>query len=347
MSRSMTIREKSRRRLIIVWLFAVLSLPASSRAAATKVIIDTDPGVDDALAVAFAFRSPKLEVLGLTTIFGNVETELATQNALRLVEMSGKGVPVAQGAVKPWYMKKLAPPDFVHGKDGFGNVDLPPPKGQPVPQHAAAFIVETVMAHSGEVTLVVLGPMTNVALALALEPELPKHVKAVVAMGGVLEVMGNVSPVASANILGDPHAADIVLGTDWNVILVPGDTTRQVRITDDLLARIRDHGGSTGRFLHDISLFYRDFYRSVGVTDGFYAHDPTAMAFVIDPSLFRTEKRAVRVVTEGMAIGEVIAATERHYSQPGPWFGIPKAVITVEVDSQGVLDLFERTITEQ
>ena len=343
----MTIREKSRRRLIIVWLFAVLSLPASSRAAATKVIIDTDPGVDDALAVAFAFRSPKLEVLGLTTIFGNVETELATQNALRLVEMSGKAVPVAQGAVKPWYMKKLAPPNFVHGKDGFGNVDLPPPKGQPVPQHAASFIVETVMAHSGEVTLVVLGPMTNVALALALEPDLPKHVKAVVAMGGVLEVMGNVSPVASANILGDPHAADIVLGTDWNVILVPGDTTRQVRITDDLLARIRDHGGSTGRFLHDISLFYRDFYRSVGVTDGFYAHDPTAMAFVIDPSLFRTEKRAVRVVTEGMAIGEVIAATERHYSQPGPWFGIPKAFITVEVDSQGVLDLFERTVTEQ
>ena len=107
-----------------------------------------------------------------------------------------------KAAVKPWYMKKLAPPDFVHGKDGFGNVDLPPPKGQPVPQHAAAFIVETVMAHSGEVTLVVLGPMTNVALALALEPEVPKHVKAVVAMGGVLEVMGNVSPVASANILG-------------------------------------------------------------------------------------------------------------------------------------------------
>ena len=94
-------------------------------------------------------------------------------------------------------------------------------------------------------------------------------------MGGVLEVMGNVSPVASANILGDPHAADIVLGTDWNVTLVPGDTTRQVKITDDFLARIRDHGGSTGRFLHDISLFYRDFYRSVGATDGFYAHDPT------------------------------------------------------------------------
>ena len=341
----MTIPEKCKKRLF-VWLFVVLSLPAPSRAA-TKVIIDTDPGVDDALAIVLAFRSPNLEVLGLTTIFGNVETELATQNALRLVEMSGKNIPVAEGAVEPWYVKKLDPPDFVHGKDGFGNVDLPPPKGQPIRQPAAAFIVETVLAHSGEVTLVVLGPMTNIALALALEPELPKHVKKVVAMGGVLEVMGNVSPVASANILGDPHAADIVLGTDWNVILVPGDTTRQVRITDDFLARIRDHGGSMGRFLHDISLFYRDYYRSVGATDGFYAHDPTAMAFVIDPDLFRTEERAVRVVTEGMAIGEVIAATERHYIQPGPWFGIPKASITAEVDSQGVLDLLEETITKR
>ena len=310
-----------------------------------KIIIDTDPGVDDALAIIFAFHSPELEVLGLTTIFGNVETELATLNALRLVEMSGKNIPVAEGAVKPVYMKKLPPPDFVHGKDGFGNVNLPPPIGQPVEESAAEFIVDTVKAHPGEVTLVVLGPMTNIALALALEPDLPDYVKAVVPMGGVLEVMGNVSPVASANILGDPHAADIVLGTEWDVTLVPGDTTRQVRITDDYLARLRDNGGSHGRFVHDISLFYRDYYRSVGATNGFYAHDPTAMAFVVDGSLFRTEARAVRVVTDGMAIGEVIAATERHYRQPGPWHDIPKADITTEVDSQGVLDLIEKTIT--
>jgi len=197
------------------------------------------------------------------------------------------------------------------------------------------------------VTLSVLGPMTNIALALALEPELPRLVKAVVPMGGVLEVMGNVSPVASANILGDPHAADIVLGTDWNVTLVPGDTTRQVRITDAFLNRIRDNGGAHGRFLYDVSLFYRDYYKTVGATDGFYAHDPTAMAFIVDRSLFETEARAVRVVTDGMAIGEVIAATERHYSQPGHWYDMPKARITTEVDSLGVLDLIETTITSR
>lgn len=314
---------------------------------AEKIIIDTDPGVDDAIAVIFALHSSELEILGLTTIFGNVETELATANSLRLVEMSGKNIPVAEGAVRPIYMKKLPPPDFVHGKDGFGNVNLPPPTGEPIDPSAAEFIVDTVKAHPGKVTLVVLGPMTNIALALALEPKLPSYVKAVVAMGGVLEVMGNVSPVASANILGDPHAADIVLGTDWDVTLVPGDTTRQVRITDAFLDRIRERGGPHGSFLYDVSLFYRDYYRSVGATDGFYAHDPTAMAFVVDRNLFRTEARAVRVVTDGMAIGEVIAATERHSSQPGPWYDVPRAKITMEVESQRVLDLLETTITSQ
>ena len=326
-------------------LFVAVSLSSAGYGASRKVIIDTDPGVDDAMAIVLAFRSPELEVLGLTTIFGNVETELATANALRLVEMMGRSVPVAEGAVKPWFMKKLPPPDFVHGKDGFGNVNLPRPSGHAIEESGAEFIVDTVRAHPGEVTLVVLGPMTNIALALALEPELPRYVHSVVAMGGVLHVMGNISPVASANIMNDPHAADIVLGTDWDVTLVPGDTTRQVLLTDGLLERIRDGGGTAGRFLYDISLFYRDYYRTVGATQGIYTHDPTAMAFAIDPKLFRTESRAVRVVTEGMAIGEVIAATERHWSQPGPWFGIPKADVTVEVDSAGVLALIEKTIT--
>ncbi len=319
-------------------LVVCFALPVFS---AQKVIIDTDPGVDDAIAILFAFQVPELEILAFTSTFGNVETKLATLNSLRLVEMSGKHIPVAEGAVRPLYMKKLPSADFVHGQDGFGNVRLPAPTQRRVDQSAAELIVEIVKAHPGEVTLIALGPMTNIALALLLEPELPRYVQAVVAMGGVLHVTGNVSPVASANILNDPHAADIVLGTDWDVTLVPGDTTRQVRITDSFLESVRDGGGARGKFLHDMSLFYRDFYRSVGVTDGFYAHDPTAMAFVVDPGLFETEERATRVVTDGMAIGEVIAATERHWSQPGPWHDMPKAKITTTVDSERLLKLLE------
>lgn len=329
-------------RLTIISLFAFSTIGYAQK----KVLIDTDPGVDDALAVLFAFASPELEVVGLTSIFGNVDTPLATANALRLLDIAEADVPVAEGAFKPIYAKKLLTPHIVHGKDGFGEIYLPPSSRKAMDETAAEFIVRAVMDNPGEVTLVVLGPMTNIALALALEPELHKNVDQVVAMGGVLHVMGNVSPVASANILGDAHAADIVLGTDWDVVLVPADTTRQVRVTDEWLDRLRDRAGRQGEFIRDISRFYRDFYASVGVTDGFYNHDSTAMAYVIEPSLFETEQRATRVVTDGITIGDVVAATERHYSEPGPWHDMPLATITTAVDSASVMRLIEQTLAK-
>ena len=174
--------EPTLARLAILSLFAF----ATDAYAQKKVLIDTDPGVDDALAVLFAFASPELEVVGLTSIFGNVETELATANALRLLDIAGADVPVAEGAVKPIYSKKLPPPHMVHGKDGFGEINLPPSSQEAIDETAAEFIVRTVMENPGEITLVVLGPMTNIALALALEPELHENVDQVVAMGGVL-----------------------------------------------------------------------------------------------------------------------------------------------------------------
>ena len=325
-------------------LFLTFALAVSFTEAAERVLIDTDPGVDDAQAVLFAFASQDLEVVGLTTVFGNVETELATRNALRLLDIADEDVPVAQGAIKPIYSKKLPTPDFVHGSDGFGEINMRESSRQPVEESAAEFIVDTVMANPGEISLIVLGPMTNIALALALEPELPKNVRRVVAMGGVLTVMGNVSPVASANILGDAHAADIVLGTDWDVTLVLADTTRQVRVTDAWLERLLRNGGRAGDFIFRISQFYRDFYRSTGVTDGFYNHDPTAMVYLVDPSLFATEKRAIRVVTDGISIGDVIAAKSIHYQNPGPWYGVPLATITTTVDSVGVMKSIEDTL---
>jgi inosine-uridine nucleoside N-ribohydrolase len=263
------------------------------------------------------------------------------------LDIAERDVPVAEGAIKPIYSSKLPTPDFVHGKDGFGEIYLPESRRQPLKETAAEFIVRTVMDNPGEITLVVLGPMTNIALALALEPELHNNVRRVVAMGGVLAVMGNVSPVASANILGDAHAADIVLGTDWDVILVPADTTRQVRVTDEWLERVRKIGGRQGDFIFRISRFYRDFYRSGGVIDGFYNHDPTAVAYLVDESLFTTEKRAVRVVTDGISIGDVIAAKSMHYESPGPWYGIPLATITTKVDSARVMKLIEKAMTDR
>ena len=182
------------------------------------------------------------------------------------------------------------------------------------------------------------------ALALALEPRLTTSVKRIVAMGGVLTVPGNVSPVASANILGDPHAADIVLGTNWDITLVLADTTRQVKVSDAWLDRVRKHGGISGEFIYRASQFYRKFYRSSGVSEGFYNHDPTAVAFFIDESIFSTEKRAIRVVTDGMSIGDVVAAGPAHYKQPGPWYGIPLASVTTAVEADKVMRLIESTL---
>ena len=176
-----------------------------------KIIIDTDPGADDALAILFALQRPELEVFGLTSIFGNVPTDLAAQNALRLLTVAGRlDIPVAQGAAKPLSIPPASYAYWVHGDDGLGNLNLPLSKTQPIPQAAAQFIVDTVMAHPGEVTLVPIGPLTNLALALALEPRITGNVAGVVLMGGAARVNGNVNPAAEANIFHDPHAADAV-----------------------------------------------------------------------------------------------------------------------------------------
>jgi Inosine-uridine preferring nucleoside hydrolase len=177
-------------KLLVGTLMLLLALPATHAAAPVpadarprKVILDTDPGIDDAMAILFALRSPALEVLGITTVFGNADIEIATANALRLVELAEREVPVAQGAAHPLVLPKAPPPDFVHGSDGLGNIAAPPPTGKTIEASAADFIVATARLHPGEVTLVAVGRLTNLALALALEPRLPALVREVVVMG--------------------------------------------------------------------------------------------------------------------------------------------------------------------
>src|SRR5262245_5631390 len=219
-----------------------------------KIIIDTDPGVDDSMAILFAFNSPELEIVGLTAIFGNVHTDLGTQNALRLVEFAGHPtVPVAHGADVPLVIPLEYVADFVHGADGMGNTNPPPPQGHPVDKPAAQFIAEMVMAHPGEITLVPVGPLTNLALALALEPRLVDQVAGVVLMGGAATVNGNVTPAAEANIIHDPHAADVVFTAGWPVTMAGLDVTMKTIMTEEFLASLRV--SRTGEFIYDISRF--------------------------------------------------------------------------------------------
>ena len=184
-----------------------------------KILIDTDPGIDDAMAIFYALESPELEVVGLTTVFGNAHTDVTTRNALSLLEIAERtDIPVAAGAVKPLAMEYRGPVAFVHGPDGQGGVDLPPPTTAPVDADAAHFIIDTVMSSPGEITLVPLGPLTNIALAMLIEPRLTENVAEIVLMGGAAFVGGNASPAGEANILNDPEAADIVFGADCPIV---------------------------------------------------------------------------------------------------------------------------------
>ena len=335
------------KRMSLVLAFALGAL-APLRAVAgppVKVLIDADTGIDDAMAILFALRSPALEVVGITSVFGNTTLENATANALRLVELAGASVPVARGAAVPLVKEPRPPAAFVHGADGLGEKAGPPPSGSAVDGSAAEFIVAMARRHPGEITLVPVGPLTNIALALALEPRLPQLVKQVVLMGGAARVSGNVSPVAEANISSDPHAADIVFRTPWPVVMVGLDVTTAVRMPDEVLRRIADAQPRVGQFIFAISRFYKRFYESVGVTGGFYVHDPSAVAYVIDPGLFETDPARVRVDSEGLGAGQTIAAFGAPPQFWTAWHDAPEIRVCRKVDAARLLRLYEATLS--
>lgn len=275
-----------------------------------KIIIDTDPGVDDTMAIFFALCSPELEVIGLTTIFGNVRTALATTNALRLLEIAGRPeIPVAPGAANALTRDYECPVPFVHGADGQGDIDLADPAGAPLDISAAQFIVEQVSAHPGEVTLAPVGPLTNIALALRLEPRIADWVDEVVLMGGNALVPGNASPAAEANIRNDPEAADLVFGADWQVTMVGLDVTLRVHMSAEDIADYATHGNPMSEHICRVLPHYRNYFESNYDVEGIFVHDSSAIAYLIEPELFKTRRWPIRVGTQGLGRGKTWPAT--------------------------------------
>jgi uridine nucleosidase len=314
---------------------------------ARQIIIDTDPGVDDAMAIFLALASPELDVIGLTTIFGNVHTELATTNALRLLEIAGRTeIPVAKGAENPLTRPYAGPVSFVHGEDGQGNVFLPPPETKAVRERAATFIVEQVMAHPGEITLVPIGPLTNMALAMRLEPRIVANVQQVVLMGGNALAPGNASPAAEANIHNDPEAADVVFGAAWPVTMVGLDVTHQVHMTPQQIARHAQAAGPMAQHLAKIIPFYQSFFEtaySASNLQGIYVHDSSAIAYLIDPTLFEVKRWPIRVETEGLGRGKtwpaISSSADMGRQVPAPWRHRPLVNVCVGVDGARVVEL--------
>lgn len=282
---------------------------------AQKILIDTDPGIDDAMAIHLAFAHPDLDMVGLTSVFGNVHVPIATRNALALVEMAGASCPVAEGAAAPLTQPMKPPAYYVHGDDGFGNSGVIHPAGTADPRPAAKFIVDAIHAAPGEVHLCPVGPLTNIAMALRLDPSITSKVAGITVMGGAIDCQGNVTEWAEANIWNDPHAAAEVFAAEWSVTLVGLDVTETVRCTAEDFAGLADASPDIGGFLNRAVQFYFEWHKSkphyrTGPFEGCFMHDPSAILAITDPELFDMEQTGLSVITDGERIGQTIRSDE-------------------------------------
>ena len=257
------------------------------------LLIDCDPGHDDAMALLLALASPEVELRGVTTVSGNQTLEKTTANALRVLEFVGRdGVPVAAGADRPLVRERFVAA-YVHGETGLDGPDLPPPRGRPLERHAVDFLAETILASQRNVTLVPTGPLTNVGLLLARHPEAVTRIERIVLMGGAI-AEGNVTPAAEFNVWADPEAAQRVFTSGLDVTMVGLDVTHRALVTEDHAAVLRG-AGRVGRMVAELLDFYGRFHRETYGFDGSPIHDAVAVAHVARPQILETVERAVVV----------------------------------------------------
>ncbi|KAM1046369.1 hypothetical protein ACFX13_026456 [Malus domestica] len=314
-----------------------------------KIIIDTDPGIDDAMAIFVALQSPEVQVIGLTTIYGNVYTTLATRNALHLLEVAGRtDIPVAEGShVTITKGTKLRIADFVHGADGLGNQNFPPPKGKPIEQSAAAFLVEQASLYPGKVTVVALGPLTNIALATQLDPEFAKNIGQIILLGGAFAVNGNVNPAAEANIFGDPDAADMVFTCGADILAMGINVTHQVVLTDADREKLAMSNGKFAQYLCKILDVYFSYHHDAYSTKGVYLHDPAVVVAAVDPSLFTYTEGVVRVQTNGITRGlTILYNKQKRFGEVTEWCDKPTVKVAVTVDAHTVVKLVMERLIE-
>jgi inosine-uridine nucleoside N-ribohydrolase len=305
-----------------------------------RIIIDTDPGIDDAMAIFYALASPELEVVGLTTVFGNAHVDVCTANAIRILDIAGRAdIPVAEGAGRPLAMAYRGPADFVHGVNGQADIPLAPPSRAPHPLDAAHFIIEQVLAAPGEITLVPIGPLTNVAIALLLRPDLPQHLAGIVLMGGNAFVGGNASPAAEANILNDPEAADIVFGADCPIVMCGLDVTEATIMSSAQIAGLAALGNARADHAAMILPYYRDFHLAHGGPDGIHVHDSTCISYLLAPQRYGAVHHPIRVDTgHSVGRGKTWPAT-RHALTAEAWGGRRAVTILTQVDGEAVVAL--------
>jgi inosine-uridine nucleoside N-ribohydrolase len=286
---------------------------------------------------------PEIELVGITTVAGNASLEVVTRNALFLAERFAIPAPIAAGAARPLRRELREVPAFIHGVNGLGDVpiDAPPRDGHPRPPHR--FIIESVRARPGEITLLAVGMLTNLARAITEDPGIVPLVRDVIIMGGAFGTAGrygNAQPAAEANIYGDPHAADLVCTARWPLTIIGLDVTEGIVMSNAYLRRLRDHGGAAGAFIWEITRGYEAFHERGRRVNGIFAHDPAAAVCVLDPACFGFRLGAVRVATEGIVAGLTAQKVEGRGFPPSPWDDLPSARVAIDVDAERVLRAF-------
>jgi inosine-uridine nucleoside N-ribohydrolase len=295
---------------------------------ATKILLDCDPGHDDAIALLLALASPELELLGVTTVAGNQTLDKTTANAIRLLEFAGRTeIPVAAGADRPLVREQYVA-SYVHGETGLDGPDLPPAQREPLDRHAVDFLADKIRETGGAVTLVPTGPLTNVALLLALHPD--ARPERIVLMGGAI-AEGNVTPAAEFNIWADPEAAARVFGSGIDVTMVGLDVTHKALFTEAHVGRL---AGRVGRMVAELLEFYGHFHKEVYGFDGSPIHDAVAVAQVIRADLVQTEHLNTEIDAESeLCRGRTVVDVWRRSGRE------PNAHVGVDIDADGFLEL--------
>ncbi len=301
-----------------------------------KIIIDTDPGQDDAVAILLALACPEeLNVLGITAVAGNVPLELTAKNARIICELAGKtDVPVFAGCDRP-LGRPLVTAEHVHGKTGLDGPDLPDPVMPLAAGHAVDFIVDTLRREaSGTVTLCPLGPLTNVATALTQAPDIAERIHQIVLMGGAYFEVGNITPAAEFNIYVDPQAADIVFKSGIDIVVMPLDVTHKALVTQSRNDAFRALGTPVGRAVAEMTDFFERFDKEKYGSSGAPLHDPCVTAYLLKPELFTGRKVNVEIeTTSELTLGMTVA----------DWWGVtdraPNATFMGDIDADGFFAL--------
>jgi purine nucleosidase len=290
----------------------------SRESAARKIIFDTDPGQDDMAAILMALASPQeLDVLGIVAVAGNVPLHHTARNARKICELAGRAeVPVFAGSEHP-LGRKLVTAEHVHGKTGLDGPDLPEPKTPLQSKPGVDFLIDTLRASEpGEITLVTLGPLTDVGLALRRAPEIAPKIREIVMMAGAYFEVGNITPTAEFNVYVDPTAADIVFKSGVPITVLPLDVTHQVLLIQSRLDRLAELGNRSGKALAEALTFSRTFDVNKYGTEGAPLHDPTTTAYLLQPELFggrhiNVEIETTSELTMGMMVADYWRVTQR------------------------------------